>query len=233
MNIILPQRKSGAAHKPWPLLILLHDAGGDFTSWLRNSSAARYAEEAGIALAMPDGLQSWYTDMKYGSFFRRFIGEEIPARCREFCPGITEAGTDTWVAGCGMGGYGALAAALTYPETFAGAACFSAPFDPMKALAPDAEGNWYRSDRFGTPEEFSGSVNDLYSLSEKRAGEGRALPAVTMACGCREDVLPEQRKMAKHLSALGYPVTASEEDDSGWDLWDREIRRVMKTITRL
>ena len=74
MNVILPQRSRGQIGldsisekaETYPTLYLLHGMSDDHTIWERRTSIERYASEKGIAVVMPDGDLSWYTDMKHG-----------------------------------------------------------------------------------------------------------------------------------------------------------------------
>ena len=115
MNVILPQRSRGQIGMKsieekvdaYPTLYLLHGMSDDYTIWERRTSIERYASEKGIAVVMPDGDLSWYTDMKYGGRYFTFMSDELPAVCRDFFPKMSDKREDTFVAGLSMGGYGA------------------------------------------------------------------------------------------------------------------------------
>ena len=100
-----------------PVLYLLHGLSDDHTAWSRRTSVERYAESAGIAVVMPEVQRSFYTDMVYGLRYFTYIAEELPALCRRLFP-LSERREDTFIAGNSMGGYGALKAALRFPERF-------------------------------------------------------------------------------------------------------------------
>ena len=125
MNVILPQTTStrgligvdtADADVTYPVLYLLHGMSDDHTIWSRRTSIERYADERGIAVVMPTTELGWYTNMKHGRQWRSFIGEELPAICHDFFPRISQKREDTYIAGLSMGGYGAYALAMTYPE---------------------------------------------------------------------------------------------------------------------
>ena len=115
MNVILPQRSRGQIGldsisekaETYPTLYLLHGMSDDHTIWERRTSIERYASEKGIAVVMPDGDLSWYTDMKHGQNYFTFMADELPAVCRDFFPKMSPRREDTFVAGLSMGGYGA------------------------------------------------------------------------------------------------------------------------------
>lgn len=63
----------------------------------------------------------------------RYVGEELPAFTRRLFP-LSSRREDTFIAGLSMGGYGALNAGLTYPETFGKVAALSAALRPWKRM---------------------------------------------------------------------------------------------------
>lgn len=240
MNVILPQKTfgnigitEGEAGEYYPTLYLLHGMSDDHTIWMRRTSIERYAEEKGIAVVMPTTYLGWYTDMKYGYKYRTFIGDELPKICRSFFPHMSPKREDTYVSGLSMGGYGALALALTYPETFSISAPLSAAFDP-KHLHDESGKNTYFEDIFGDIESFDGSVNDLYHMARKIRDDGKPLPKVWMWCGTEDWLIGDNRNMCDTLKGLGYDVTYSESDGNhSWYYWDREIQNVLSYIDKI
>lgn len=240
MNVILPQRTRGMigvdAADPanrYPTLYLLHGMSDDETTWSRRTSVERYADEAGIAVVMPTTHLGWYTDMKHGLRYRTFLGEELIQICRSFFPGMSPRREDTFVAGNSMGGYGSLALALTYPETFSACAPLSGAFLPGsylngQTIPADAR---YWEDIFGTKEEFFGSVNDLEHMAALRASDGSPLPRVRQWCGTGDYLLEDNRKIKSLLSSLCYDLTY-EESQGGhtWYDWDIQIKKILKWL---
>jgi len=58
----------------------------DHTIGCRRTSIERYAEEAGLAVVMPNAHRSFYCDMAYGGAYWTFLSEELPVRMRKFFP---------------------------------------------------------------------------------------------------------------------------------------------------
>ncbi len=235
MNVILPvteeeRRVPNGVKKGerYPTLYLLHGMSDDHTTWARMTSLERYASQKKIAIVMPTTYLGWYTDMRYGYAYRTFVGEELPKICRAFFPGMSHKREDTYLAGNSMGGYGSLAIALTYPETFSLAAPLSGAFDPREIYR---EGDNYFGDIFGSLAEFDGSKNDLYHLAARVRREGMPLPYVYMACGTSDLLLHENRRMKAHLEALGYDLTYREgEGGHDWQYWDSEIEILLDLL---
>ncbi len=111
VTVVLPETTDDHGHTARPpdppLLYLLHGLSDDHTSWLRWTSAVRYAEEAGLVLVMPAVARSFYADEAHGHAYWEFVSEELPGVVGSFF-GLSQDPGSTYVAGLSMGGYGAL-----------------------------------------------------------------------------------------------------------------------------
>ena len=126
VNIILPlPRRAEIPVANLPVLYLLHGMGDDHTAWMRKTSIERYALERGLAVVMPDGALSCWEDMVHGLKYRSYVTRELPAFIRSNFP-VAACREKTFIAGCSMGGFGALKLALANPDQYSCAGCFSA-----------------------------------------------------------------------------------------------------------
>lgn len=230
MNVVLPDNAKDG--ETFPVLFLLHDHGGDHTTFIRSTSVERYAEERRIVVVMPDAYIGCYTNMKHGYKYRDYIGDEMPKIVRSFFKCVSKDRSDTYIAGVGMGGFGAAAAALTYPETFALSAPISGAFDPRYILdEPDLMPTkfWFE-DVFGPITEFDGSDGDLYALAEN-AKDSKELPEFLISCAENSKFAAENSKICAHLTSLGYAVTqwASVGEDS-WMYCDAAVMNILDCI---
>lgn len=146
-TIILPQEKhirSAASaqmqlhsfKKEYPVLFLLHDETEGREEWLHMTSLCRYAQETGIAVVLPEGHRSFYSDyagrdgnsgendtgiqllQKFSELmYETFITEELVEYVRTMFP-ISSDRSKTWIGGKSMGGFGALKLGLNHPELF-------------------------------------------------------------------------------------------------------------------
>ena len=108
VNVILPQPRD--AHRelqPLPTLYLLHGMGDDATAWMRKSCVECYALEHGLAVVMPDGGLSCYENMIHGERYRDYLLLELPHVMRSCFP-MSPRREENFIAGCSMGGCGAL-----------------------------------------------------------------------------------------------------------------------------
>ncbi len=243
MNVILPQTVRGMIGvnakdmtATYPTLYLLHGMSDDHSIWHRRTSIERYADEAGIAVVMPTTELGWYTDCKHGRKWRTFIGEELPQICHDLFPRMSDKREETFVAGLSMGGYGAFAIALTYPERFSFAGGLSGGYLPMSR--EDRKVDTYWTDIFGTYEEYVGGPNDLLALSAKRMEAHKADPAANpiprlyMWCGTEDFLYQSNLTVRDHLQSLGWPDFTYEESPGthAWQYWDDKIQTVIRLI---
>ena len=59
-EILLPDRPD--RDRPLPTLYLLHGLSDDNTIWMRRTALERYAGAYRLAVVMPDGARSFYSD---------------------------------------------------------------------------------------------------------------------------------------------------------------------------
>lgn len=136
IEVFLPQTVE--AGKRYPLLMLLHDHGEDRTQWMRQARLERYAEKAGVALALIDGNQSCFVNSVTGYAWGDYLVQELPEKLSGWFP-ISHEAKDRWVMGVGTGGYGALMAAQNAPDAFVGAAAVNPVLDVACLYGTDYE----------------------------------------------------------------------------------------------
>ena len=126
VNVILPQpRDAHAESRDLPALYLLHGMGDNHNSWLHKTAIERYALEAGLAVVMPDGALSCYENMAHGGRYRDYIADELPRVMRDTFP-LSAAREKNFIAGCSMGGFGALKLGFAEPEKWSAIGILSA-----------------------------------------------------------------------------------------------------------
>jgi putative tributyrin esterase len=235
-------QKSSVPDDP-SVLYLLHGLSDDHTIWLRRTSVERYAAEHGVAVVMPDGGRSFYTDMAEGPRYWTFVSEELPHLVRRFFR-LSADPSHTFVAGLSMGGYGAMKLALNYPGRFAAAATFSGAVDisarderfhgRLESVDP-GEREWAREHRriFGNPMEIDATTRDLFHLASAyaRRCEGAPPLPVYVSCGT-EDFLYEQNvRFRDHLAKLGFDLEYREGPGKHeWGFWDTHVRLFLEWL---
>lgn len=123
-----------APRVPMPALYLLHGLYGSEQDWFQYTRVMLWARAKGLAVFCPAGENGFYVNQAdTGEAYMRYVGEELPAFTRRLFP-LSSQREDTFIAGLSMGGYGALNAGLTYPETFGKVAALSAALRPWKRM---------------------------------------------------------------------------------------------------
>ncbi len=239
MDVILPQRpldkeKADLANESgetYPVLYLLHGMSDDHTIWQRRTSIERYATEYGIAVVMPEGHISWYSDMYHGHRYLTYLTEELPAILHDFFPRISTKREDTFIAGNSMGGHGAVKLALTRPDIFSAAISLSGALDMREGLHNLAElESEFWTNIFGPADKFVGSAADLVTLSCKVASAD-VKPRIYMWCGLSDFLYKQNITMRDTLRANGYDLTYEEsEGNHNWGCWDVHIQDALEWL---
>lgn len=215
--------------RKFPVLWLLHSDTGDDSEYLKNTNILRYAQAGGFAVVMPCGYNMMYSDDPTGQKFMSLITRELPVLCRSYFP-FSERREDNFIGGVSLGAYGALKAALTRPELYAGAILIDGGFGKnmtggfLRALRELAAAQGLTPPSpldDARPEEI-----ELCGAARRNIEEGAELPKILMAWGEKSVTAEFSRSGAEELAALGYDVTKREYAGKGrgWDLWDAALK---------
>ena len=223
-NIILPlPKRAETSFEPLPTLVLLHGMGHDADCWLHRSNAERYACEAGIAIILPEGELSCYENMAHGPNYRDYIIQELPGRMRSIFP-LSHDRSKNFIAGCSMGGCGALKLGFHAPENWSAIGAFSAGHLEYR---PDAPKN-----REMLENVYGSSLPEADAEIERHALGKRPHLKIWHGCGDR-DCLKETALQSKiFLEALPnadyhFEMLPGSHD---WPLWDEMLRRFIADL---
>lgn len=235
LNVILPERAKLQAEKdiPYKTLYLLHGLSDNHTAWMHFSSIDRYAAEYGIAVVMPNVDRSWYTDTADGSPYFTFVTKELPSVCRGFFRGMSAKREDNMIAGLSMGGYGAIKAALSYPESYGYCASLSGALDIASSKRLIDLNEWRGIFGFSleNASELRGSRHDIFALAKENAEKKFPFPKLFMWCGESDFLLDANRDFHALLNDLGVDHSYNEsEGDHSWKWWDLHIQSALKFL---
>lgn len=229
VNIILPlPRNAKAKVGRLPVLYLLHGMGDNHSAWLHKTNAERYALEHGIALVMPEGELSCYENMVHGRAYRDYISRELPAFIRENFP-VSAAREENFIAGCSMGGFGALKLALSNPEKWSAVGCFSAAHFEYR---PEKERN------HAMLQMVYGDQIDAYdaqiAADAQAVNSGKLPVAIWHSCGDADALRENALKSQAFFEALPegsiryhFEMLPGRHD---WTLWDESLRRFLNAL---
>lgn len=228
--VVLPEhRDRKGKEEKLKVLYLLHGLGDDYTKWVRRTPIERYAKDDDWVVVMPDGEKSFYVNCPNGDAYGDYMGEELPEIMRATFPFISERREDTFVAGLSMGGYGSMKLALTYPDQYSAAACFSGALDADFWFENYPEERYIYERIFASKEAVKNTDNDLFYLVGKLKEKGSAIPRIYLSCGTEDSIYPESVTFRKCLDRHQVPYTYEEwEGNHNWVFWDESIRRALK-----
>jgi len=229
VNLILPlPRDVKAEVQDLSVLYLLHGMGDDATSWLRKTAIERYALEHGIAVVMADGVLSCYENMAHGARYHDFIAEELPAIVQNNFP-VSRMREKNFIAGCSMGGCGALKFILAHPEKWSRAGCFSASHLEYRPDSPRNQAMIYRA--FDDKLE----ARDAEIEQDMHAANAGKLPLDVQLFWGETDILrPHAERCRDAFAALpegsihmNWEMLPGKHD---WALWDSCIQRFLNAL---
>ena len=228
VNVFLPDRTTAREEgEPCRVLWLLHGLSGTYNDWVTRSSILRYAKENDLAVIMPDGDRSWYTDTAYGANYFSYITKELPQLCYNTFKELSPEREYNLIGGLSMGGYGAMKAALTCPQQYAACISLSGSLDITRKNRACDLPLWKAI--FGydleSPLELEGSAHDLFALAKSNREKGLPFPKLYLWCGLEDSLLNVNRSFHQILTDLDVEHKYEESTgDHSWKWWDLHIQ---------
>lgn len=225
MTVVLPE---GVCLAERPVVYLFHGLSDNCSGWSRYTSVERYARGYGAALVIPEVQRSFYSDMRFGLDYFRFIHDELPQTCHSLF-GISLEAEKNYVMGLSMGGYAALKCLLNTPERYAGCATFSAVTDISDRIAAaDAGARAEYAAMFGAELSVPESC-DIFALAAR--ADAASLPRLYMACGEQDGLFEQNARLAAFLGGRGEDVRFEHwAGIHSWDFWDAAVCKALKYL---
>lgn len=213
-------------------LYLLHGFSGCEEDWLYGSHIFKLARDNNLAVVMPAGENSFYTNQKRkGVDYGRFIAEELVKATRRMLP-LSDRREDTFIGGLSMGAFGSLLLGSRFSDTFSAIIGLSGVYDladpvfKQVLLSPMGFTKDYYDDLFGDLDNPDPENDPLWVAREAlRAGK---LPRIYMACGTEDPLYGSNLKTVEALKAADADITW--EQDRGahdWYFWDDNIAKAV------
>jgi len=218
--VILPENYT-SQDQNFPVVYLLHGAGGDYTSWSANVPDIKtYANTHNIIIVCPDaGKTSWYFDspidasMQYETYVSKELIKAVDAQYRTIANKEARA-----ITGLSMGGHGAFYLAFKHPDIWAAAGSMSGGLD----LRPYPN-NWDISKRLGLQSEHKtrwiehSVINMIYLL------DGKNLKLI-FDCGTDDFFYHDNQRMHEKLVERRIPHDYIERPGRhNWAYWNNAI----------
>ena len=233
INVIVPQNSSSnigieqlqSKRKTFPVIYLLHGLSDDHSIWSRRTSIELFAASYECIIVMPAGGRSFYRNTASGQRYKDFIVDDLPVFVENTFPAASGR-ENRFICGLSMGGYGALAIGLEYPERYSKIAAFSSVAD-IEFFADNYLDEVERKAIFGE-EKMSGSANDLFVLAEK-VFDSPDRPEILLACGTEDFLYESNKKFRQHLDGLNFPYTYIEKPGThSWVFWNEQIQNALE-----
>lgn len=231
VSLILPQPRLGK-EEPLRTLWLYHGSTGDHTLWARLTNLELYAAERNLAVVIPTGHKSLFTNMLHGQDYGTYMGEELVSRIRQIFPCLSAHRQDNFIGGLSNGAYGALRVGLRYPETFSAIGAFSGGDFAGQYYTDDGT---YRGRRHvmvfgeGCPAR---SEHGVQFLAERLLERGGPFPRIYHAAGSLEaagqgDSLSDFFRNLPE-NPFSYQFELFENYGHEWRLWDRALLKYLE-----
>ena len=209
-RVLLPPDYATSARR-YPVLYLLHGAGGNENDWSTRTNLAAYAARYRLIIVMPGVGNSWYSNSvsdpkaRYEDVIIRDLIPHIDIKYRTLANWHGRA-----IAGLSMGGFGAIKFALRYPHLVVFAASFSGAFDASLTNIVSSP-NDPRSENllriFGPADSEARRQSDVVALL-RGLSERTRLPYFYVVTGANDplaSVLPSNPRLAEGLGQRGTP----------------------------
>lgn len=231
--VILPESRQ---QESYPVLWLLHGACDNDSGWWRNTAVELYAEQHGVAVVMPSGDNSFYSNGPLGRYFD-YVADELYDKLCTMMP-LSRDRADHVVGGLSMGGHGAYKLGLMRPDRYAGIAVLSAGnFIDLGDPAPGSAFADINQKLFGTTDmsRLVGTEHDIVHLGDMAAQSGAELPELYVCCGTEDLAFGSAQQTYLHMTGkLGmsgqWHARPGKHD---WAFWGMMIPEVMAWCAQL
>lgn len=206
-NLVVTPSHYDADQKKYPVLYLLHGAGGSFMQWLGiEPELQRYADQYAMLIVCADGGKtSWYFDSPVDETmkFETYITKELVTRVDEaFRTRPDKSGRA--ITGLSMGGHGAFYLAIRHPELWGAAGSTSGGLD-FRAFP----NNWDLAKRLGpyTDRQENWEKHTVINMIDAVKGRSTQL---FFDCGVDDFFLDANRRTHLKFLELNIPHTYTE-----------------------
>lgn len=211
----------------YPVVYLLHGAGGTYQSWANAARDLKLADRYNVIIACPDGSpKSWYVDSPLDPAFQfeTHIAEEFVDYIDQHYRTQADR-SHRAICGNSMGGHGALFLAIRHKETFGTAIALSGGVD-IRPFPND----WDIKKRIGSKDEYPENWEKYTVINQIKQLKNGEL-AIALDCGTSDFFLNVNRALHNQLIADG--IDHHYEENPGkhnWDYWRAAIQRQMPFI---
>jgi S-formylglutathione hydrolase FrmB len=228
--VVTPDGYSSQPMQRYPVVYLLHGAGGSYSNWIKKVPAIRaLADQYQAIIVCPDGAStSWYFDSPIDSGFRyeTHVAKEVPDHMDSAYRTINERRARA-ITGLSMGGHGALFIAFRHADRFSIAGSMSG------ALHVSVIRRGYNVEkRLGDTVVNAAYWRDWSVLNVIEQYPKDSL-SILIDCGTEDRVIPMNRAVHEKMLKLKIPHEYLERPgEHNWPYWENAIQYQMMYINQ-
>jgi len=221
-NIVILPDTYLSQQDSYPVLYLLHGAGGDHTSWTKRvPDLLEYADQYNLIIVCPDGgATSWYFDspidknMRYETYVSKELVNTVDKKYN------TEAAkSGRAITGLSMGGHGAFYLAFKHQDTWGAAGSLSGGVD----IRPFPN-NWEIAARLGSYAEYRENWEKNTVIKMLYLLDGKNLK-LTFECGVSDFFHDANQRLHEKLLERNIPHDYAERPGAhNWNYWNNAIK---------
>ena len=197
----------------YPLMLLLSGFGSSKSAWEQSSNVVALAQKHKIALCMLGGENKWYMNFSPIDNFEGFINKELPEFLYSELSSLSNK-EPLYIAGCSMGGYGALRNYLLNLDRYKACGVFSPATKPDNNLE---------------------EVLNQPKLKDLIINTASLPKNVYLSVGSLDFIYKESMEYNKFLidTNCGFTYKSVEGYDHSFKLWNEEIECFLDYIDKL
>lgn len=228
--VVTPDGYSSQPMQRYPVVYLLHGAGGSYSNWIKKVPAIRaLADQYQAIIVCPDGAStSWYFDSPIDSGFRyeTHVAKEVPNHMDSAYRTINDR-RGRAITGLSMGGHGALFIAFRHANRFSIAGSMSG------ALHVSVIRKGYNVEkRLGDTVVNAAYWRDWSVLNVIEQYPKDSL-SILIDCGTEDRVIPMNRAVHEKMLKLKIPHEYLERPgEHNWPYWENAIQYQMMYINQ-
>jgi len=228
--VVTPDGYSSQPVQRYPVVYLLHGAGGSYSNWIKKVPAIRaLADQYQAIIVCPDGAStSWYFDSPIDSGFRyeTHVAWEVPNHIDSAYRTVNDRKARA-ITGLSMGGHGALFIAFRHADRFSIAGSMSG------ALHVTVIRKGYNVEkRLGDTIVNAAYWRDWSVLNVIEQYPKDSL-SILIDCGTEDRVIPMNRAVHEKMLKLKIPHEYLERPgEHNWLYWENAIQYQMMYINQ-
>jgi len=212
-TLILPDAYFERESEKFPVLYLLHGAGGNHASWNQSTQCAQLADKYEFIILCPDGgSTSWYYDSPIDPAYQ--YETHVADECVQYMDNNyrTRANRGSRaISGMSMGGHGAIYLAIRHPDTFGTSVCLMGGVD----IRPFPN-NWEIKKRLGDMNKHRKNWEEHTVINQAKKLKDEEIKIV-LDCGRGDFFLQVNR--ALHMQLLKDGISHIYEEHAGAHNW--------------